>query len=189
MSHNIFQEIGLIMNKACIHGRFQPFHLEHLQYFLKAFEKYDFLYIGITKPNIDNLSKTDYHDKIYRDDPGNNIFTYDQRCKIIEYSLVEKGISRNRFSFLPFDIDQIETITLPKNIICVSNIVEAWNEHKLDKLKNSGYQVDILYKNLLVDKMSSTKIRESIKGKADSWKQYIPNGAITIIEEILKIHK
>lgn len=175
------------MSEACIHGRFQPFHLEHLTYFLKAFEKYDFLYIGITKPDIDFLSRTDFLDKEYRDDPENNIFTYDQRCKIIECSLVENGINNNRFSFLPFDIDQIEKIMLPKDIICVSNVVEAWNEHKLNKLKNAGYQIDILYKDILVDKMSSTNIRELIRHKNDDWKKYVSNGVISIIEEILNI--
>ena len=175
------------MSEACIHGRFQPFHLEHLAYFLKAFEKYDFLYIGITKPDINFLSRTDFRDKEYRDNPENNIFTYDQRCKIIECSLVECGINKKRFSFLPFDIDQVETITLPKHIVCVSNVVEAWNEHKLNKLKKAGYQIDILYKDLLIDKMSSTNIRKLIRQKNESWKKYIPNGAINIIEEILNI--
>ena len=187
MFHHIFQRIGLSMSKACIHGRFQPFHLEHLQYFLKAFEKYDYLYIGITKPNINNLSKTDFFDKFYRDDPNNNIFTYEERCKIIENSLVESGINRERFCFIPFDIDQVQTIKLPKDIICVSNIVEVWNEHKLEKLKKAGYQIDILYKDLLINKMSSTDIRELIKHKDDSWKKLVPNVAITIIEDIIKI--
>lgn len=176
-------------SKACIHGRFQPFHNEHLKYFMQAFEKYNYLYIGITKPDISNISETDFLDKMYRDDPENNIFSYEQRCKIIQSSLVESGINKDRFSFLPFDIDQIENITLSKDIICVSNIVEIWNEHKLNKLRNAGYQIDILYKDLLINKMSSTTIRKLIRENDESWKQYVPSGAISIIEDILKIQK
>ncbi len=156
---------------------------------MQAFEKYNYLYIGITKPDISNISETDFLDKMYRDDPENNIFSYEQRCKIIQSSLVESGINKDRFSFLPFDIDQIENITLSKDIICVSNIVEIWNEHKLNKLRNAGYQIDILYKDLLINKMSSTTIRKLIRENDESWKQYVPSGAISIIEDILKIQK
>lgn len=173
------------MSKACIHGRFQPFHLEHLNYFLLAFEKYKFLYIGITQPDIKKLTTTDYYNKNYRSNAVNNIFTYEERCEIIKYALVEAGILATRFSFLPFHIDQVESLTLPKNIICVSNIVELWNEHKVEKLRKAGYKVDILYKNILSNKMSSTYIRELISKKDDSWKMYVPSASIKVIEDII----
>jgi len=35
-----------------IHGRFQPFHNEHLDYVLRALDRCDFLWIGITQYDI-----------------------------------------------------------------------------------------------------------------------------------------
>ena len=37
------------MKLGCIHGRFQPFHNEHLDYALAALKEVDFLWIGITQ--------------------------------------------------------------------------------------------------------------------------------------------
>lgn len=177
--------VKLIYSKACIHGRFQPFHNDHLSYFLQAFKKYHFLYIGITKPDIGKISETDFLEKKYRDDPSNNIFTYSERCKIIEVALLANGISKDRFSFLKFDIDNIESIDLDKSIVCVSNIVEQWNEHKIEKLKNEGYSVDILYRDILEDKLSSTRIRELIRLRNSEWKNLVPKSTVSIIEKLI----
>ncbi len=52
--------------EGCVHGRFQPFHNGHLEYVLAAQSRCAFLWVGITKYDIDvsELSPLGRHSRL-----------------------------------------------------------------------------------------------------------------------------
>src|SRR5882762_11160853 len=97
-----------IFLKGSVHGRFQPFHKGHLEYFLATFQQCEFVWIGITQFNIRQLGKTEAAE--HRSISSNNPFSYWQRITMIAGALNEVGINRERFGFIPFPIEQPETL-------------------------------------------------------------------------------
>ena len=104
---------------ASVHGRFQPFHNEHLEYALAAKQGCAFLWIGITKFDVspDDASPLARH----RQRPENNPFTYFERVVMIAEALVEAGVGRDSFGFVPFPIETPRRLTefiVFSDIIC-----------------------------------------------------------------------
>jgi cytidyltransferase-like protein len=66
---------------GCVHGRFQPPHKGHLNYIKTAKARCEMLYIGITQPDIRNLSYCQEDD--HRSDPGNNPLSFEERANCL----------------------------------------------------------------------------------------------------------
>ena len=81
--------------KGVIHGRFQMFHLKHLEYVLAAKMHCKKLYIGITHP--DNTftasSPNDKHGVTRRDNP----MTFLERFEMIQGALEDFGVHREEY--------------------------------------------------------------------------------------------
>jgi hypothetical protein len=76
--------------EASAHGRFQPFHNEHLEYVLAAQSLCDFLWIGITKYDV---TSTDLNPLgAVRERPENNPLTFFERAHVIRESLIDAGV-------------------------------------------------------------------------------------------------
>lgn len=86
-----------------VHGRFQPLHIGHLEYFLAAKKKCDFLIVGITNPD-PSLTKPDESNP-HRSLDTSNPFTYFERYTMIKESLLEAGLKRDEFDIVPFPIN------------------------------------------------------------------------------------
>src|SRR5438874_12571330 len=126
---------GVMMTKpfreGSAHGRFQPFHNGHLEYVLAAQKQSDFLWIGITKFDIDTtelspLGRT-------REKAENNPLTYHQRITMIAGALTENGIRPDEFAFIPFPIEkssklgQFHLASVP----CFTIVYEEWNRENI----------------------------------------------------------
>jgi nicotinamide mononucleotide adenylyltransferase len=73
-----------VVAQGSVHGRFQPFHNEHLEYLLAAHRLCTFLWIGITKYDLDNEVSPLGRD---REKPENNPLSYFERVSIITEAL------------------------------------------------------------------------------------------------------
>ena len=73
-----------------IHGRFQLFHNDHLQYALLAKERCKRLIVGITSPENAALIREDVDP--HRSEAASNPFTYFERYNMVKLALLEKGI-------------------------------------------------------------------------------------------------
>ena len=95
--------------KGVIHGRFQMFHLKHLEYVLAAKMHCKKLYIGITHP--DNTftasSPNDKHGVTRRDNP----MTFLERFEMIQGALEDFGVQREEYEIIPFPMNRPEYIT------------------------------------------------------------------------------
>ncbi|HJR07726.1 MAG TPA: hypothetical protein VJ842_10730 [Pyrinomonadaceae bacterium] len=165
---------------ASVHGRFQVPHNDHLKYILAAKQRCDFLWIGIARPDIREQIPCDIAK--HRMDRLSNPLTYFERTGIVSEMLVEAGVNEAEFGFVPFPIDQPDRLSdfIPTSIPCFTTICDEWNEHKVEVLRNLGYEVIILWENRN-PLITGRKVRELIRGGSGAWRSMVPpatSGAI-----------
>ncbi|UTT85414.1 hypothetical protein LZI70_03800 [Vibrio pelagius] len=170
------------MKIGSIHGRFQPFHNEHMEYALAALELCDYLWIGITQFDVDELSRTETG----RSSRLSNPLTYIERVRIITDALKDEKIDLSRIGFVPFPIDQPNKLYqfVEKDTICFTTIREHWNLDKIEKLSTSGYKVEVLWENYKDKKVSSTLIRNSMINGDDNWKNMVRPSTVKHLNSI-----
>jgi cytidyltransferase-like protein len=158
---------------GCVHGRFQPPHLEHLEYIEEALNRCETLIIGITQPDTERLDAcaVDPHRAI----PAENPLSYEQRCDCIRDMLVARGVDKSRFSFMQFRIDKRDELAreLSHHVVCFTTIRDSWNLEKIHILKELRYRVDVLWDKRDQPGISGTEIRRRIRLGDESWKQLV----------------
>ncbi|MDP8161669.1 hypothetical protein QJU89_01180 [Pasteurella skyensis] len=174
----------LIQKIGSVHGRFQPFHNEHLDYILEAKKRCDFLWIGLTKYDRENLTNECSH----RELDSSNPWMYSERVMMIRLALLEAGIPLSKFAFIPFPIDDPHKISLyiPENVICYTTIREMWNIEKIKRLEKYGYQVYVLKEDYSEDRLQGTNIRELIRNNNPSWTTMVPKAVSNFIISLNK---
>ena len=169
------------MKAGAVHGRFQPFHNGHLRYVLEARRKIDFLWVGITMCNLASLDKTFATGS--REDPENNPLTFFERLNIVADALVENGVDRSEFGFVPFPIETPERLPefMSTDVPCYTTVCEPWNERKIERLRKVGYEVTVLYREH-PKKISGSAIREDIVKGGNLWKGLVPEATVRAVE-------
>jgi nicotinamide mononucleotide adenylyltransferase len=148
-----------MIEDGSIHGRFQPFHNDHLEYALAAKKACRFLWIGITKFDIAPTEASPLGRD--RERPENNPLTYFERVSIISAALIDAGIDRSSFGFVPFPIETPKRLSgfMPISIPCFTTICEEWNKEKIRVLRALGYEVKVLWereRKMLLEVSSAT---------------------------------
>lgn len=168
--------------EASAHGRFQPLHNGHMEYLLEAKRRCSFLWVGITAVEPQQFEKAA---QTAREKPENNPLTYFERTSIISEALVETGLSRADFGFVPFPIEFPERLPnfMPKTVPCLTTICEEWNRKKITLLQNLGYEVVVLYERPRKE-ITGQQIREDIMRHGDWWRSHVPNATIRAAETL-----
>jgi cytidyltransferase-like protein len=169
---------------GAIHGRFQPFHNGHMEYFKQAKEQCEKIVVGITNPD-PKLTGVD-STNLNRSELRNNPFSYWQRYEIITSALLEEGYSREEFDIVPFPINFPELIQyyVPKDAIHFTRIFEPWNHKKVELLRAQGHELIILFDGTEEDKkVVGTNVRNKIINKEDYSKD-LPKGTIKALIEL-----
>lgn len=172
------EELGFIC------GRFQPFHNGHLKYAIEAKKCCKKLIIGLTQPDIENLSKS--NKKTERAEPSNNPLTYEERCKIITECLLHNKFPSHSFECRPFPLDTPELLKdfIPQTVTAYTNKLEKWNNDKEDILSKAGYKVEVLWEDYNSNKISGTDIRNDILDSGICWKKDVDPSTIQLIDNI-----
>ncbi|MEI8574530.1 adenylyltransferase/cytidyltransferase family protein [Methylomonas sp. WH-1] len=173
-----FREISKL---GCIHGRFQPFHYGHVNYFLEAVKIWPKLIIGLAAPT---PVKNPIAGVEHRATDFANPLTYTERMILIRSSLSEIGVNSNNVEFIPFPIDEPEKLEyiLPKTIVCATTRLYQWNEEKIRRLEKYGYKPHVL-EQCVKSPFDGSTIREYIINDDPIWKTYMPEIAAELIEE------
>lgn len=149
-------------------GRFQPFHLGHLEAFRFALSKVEKLWIGIGSSN--------------RPSEKNNPFTADERKEMILSSIDDSISNRIQIFFIPdFDnhikwIQNIDSL-VPDFEVVFSN----------DKLTQSLYSkrgkkvISVPFKDREI--LSGTNIRNKILSDQD-WQTMVPDGTKSVLKKM-----
>jgi len=149
-------------------GRFQPFHLGHLDAIIFGLSKVENLWIGIGSSNKSHEMK--------------NPFTADERKEMILSSLDSKLANRIKIYYIP-DVDDHEKWTYSIDSIVPSYDIVFSN----DKFTQSLYQkrkkqvISVPLKNR--ESLSGTLIRSKIANN-QNWEKSVPNGARKILQKI-----
>ena len=164
-----------------IHGRFQLFHNDHLNYALLAKEQCKKLIVGITSPENAALIKEEVDP--HRSNASANPFTYYERYNMIKLALLESGIKREDFEIVPFPIERPDILYnyVPLNATSFFTIYDEWGYEKLHRLGELGYGTIVLFDNR-EKKMCSTEIRQKIVDGME-WKQMVPPAVYEYIME------
>ncbi len=171
---------------ASIHGRFQPFHLAHFRYLQLALEQAENIYIGLTK--ILTEQKVGLETAPHRQNLDSNPLTYFERTSLIKSIMLAEGIDINRVEIGPFPIENPARLPefWPQELVCFTTNVSAWNEEKIQTLREIGYTVEILELGNQQLFMSGTEIRTLIKKGDDRWKEFVPPHSGHLIEQSVK---
>ncbi|MBI2650857.1 nicotinamide-nucleotide adenylyltransferase [Candidatus Woesearchaeota archaeon] len=154
------------MKRALFIGRFQPFHLGHLEDIKNMLKEVDELVIGVGSSNEKHTKK--------------NPFTAEERIEMINLVLPNNNISS--YTVFPIPdfhndekwVEHIETLVPKFNVVYTGN---KWTERCF---KNKGYKVR---KVNILKGISSTKIRNNIL-KDKEWKTMVPKEIANFLEKI-----
>ena len=149
-------------------GRFQPFHLGHLEALQFALSKVDKLWLGLGSSN--------------KPIEQNNPFSAEERKKMILSSIDDSMKNKITIYFIP-DVDnhvkwieKIDTI-VPKFDIVFSN--DPLTDHLYSKRTVQVISIPFLKR----DQLSGTRIRNLIKSD-QKWDDLIPNGTKILLENL-----
>ena len=171
-------------NSAIVHGRFQPPHNGHLTYMLSALDRAEHVIIGICTPEICSQEFADQTG--YPCTAEVNPFSHQARMKMIEQALLDKGIARERFSFVAFpsDYKNIHEI-VPTNTVFYISQTGSIDSKKKQFLESMGYTTDTIILAEGERAESGQKIRASLKEGDNEWKKLVPNAIKEYLENNL----
>lgn len=166
-----------------VHGRFQPLHNGHMEYILAAQERCQFLYVGLTQPDIRALRSTVHGS--HRALKYSNPLSYFERQELVTQSLEDSGVERSLFSVIPFPIETADRLTdfLPLNVTCFTTIYEDWNVQKVRLLEAVGYRVEVLWRRAH-KAVQGSEIRDSIRVGKEDWKRDVPQATIDLVARL-----
>jgi len=165
-SDNFFKEILLqvIMNGFLI-GRFQPFHLGHLEAINFALSKVEQLYIGIGSSNKSHQLR--------------NPFTVEERKQMISSSLDENIIKRVSIYEIPDLDDHSKWVNSVDEIIPNYDLVFSNDDFTHSLYEKKGKKViSVVLKSR--SNLSGTNIRRLIQTDGD-WSNLVPSGTKNIL--------
>lgn len=164
-----------------IHGRFQLFHNDHLQYALLAKEQCKKLIVGITSPENAGLIREEIDP--HRSEAASNPFTYYERYNMVKLALLDAGIKREDFEIVPYPIERPEILYnyVPLSATSFFTIYDDWGYEKLHRLGELGYGTHVLF-DKREKAMCSTEIRHKIVN-GDDWRHMVPKAVYEYIVE------
>jgi nicotinamide-nucleotide adenylyltransferase/phosphinothricin biosynthesis protein PhpF len=165
-----------------IHGRFQPLHLGHLEYLLAGAACCDVLVVGITSP--DPWQRGDEPSAPARSASEANPWTFYERYLMVEASLVDAGVGRERFRIVPFPHSYPERLAhyAPSDALYLLSIYDEWGETKLRRLADLGLRTHVLWRRQW-RLTSGSEVRHSIRDRDGRWRDLVPGPVARVIDE------
>ncbi len=149
-------------------GRFQPFHLGHLEAVNFALSKVDLLFIGIGSSNKSNQER--------------NPFTADERKEMITASLDRKILERVSIYYIPDLGDHSKWTHSIDEIVPNYEVVFSNDDFTHELFQKRGKKIIPVE---LKDRqnLSGTNIRDMIKN-AKFWEDFVPDGTRNVLYSI-----
>ncbi len=165
-----------------VHGRFQPFHTGHLHYSLEALRRSEHLIIGIANPDPSEIQVEEADAQ--RHTPEANPFTFFERQWMIRAALVDEAVDLRGVSIVPFPIHtpQRWQYYCPKETVQFIRVFSEWDEEKVARLQEAGWQVEILDPGATKQESGRAVRRCLIEGRG--WEQLVPRGVGEILKKI-----
>jgi nicotinamide-nucleotide adenylyltransferase len=162
-----------------IHGRFQPFHLGHLEYLRGAAERSDDLWVGITNPDPTRV-KPEPADPA-RHLPESNPYTYAERLLMVEAAAADADLDVH---VIPFPVNEPELwhAYVPAGVTHFIRHFSEWGGTKIERLRAAGYEVVVLDEGAEKE-VSGADVRAAMRS-GEEWRALVPPGVARVIESL-----
>jgi cytidyltransferase-like protein len=162
-----------------IHGRFQPFHLGHLEYLRGAANRSDEVWVGITNPDPARV-RPEASDPL-RHLPESNPYTYAERLLMVKAAAADLGLDLACVHVIPFPVNEPELwpAYVPARVTQYLRLFSEWGGTKLERLSASGYEVVILDEGAEKE-ISGADVRAALRNGGD-WESLVPSGVARVL--------
>jgi cytidyltransferase-like protein len=162
-----------------VHGRFQPFHLGHLEYLKGAAARCEEVFVGITNPDPERI-KPEASDPL-RHLPESNPYTYVERLLMVKAAAGDAGIEAERLHVIPFPVNEPELwgAYVPDDVVQFIRLFSDWGGTKVDRLRAAGYEVVVLDEGAEKE-VSGAEVREAMRTGGD-WERLVPAGVARLL--------
>ena len=169
--------------RGMIHGRFQPFHLGHLEYLRGAAERSDEVFVGITNPDPTRI-RPEPSDPA-RHLPESNPWTYVERLLMVKAAANDLGL--HRVHVIPFPVNEPELwpAYVPEGVTQYLRLFSEWGGTKLERLREAGYEVVVLDEGAEKE-ISGADVRAALRDGGD-WEPLVPPGVARVIRELERV--
>ncbi len=164
-----------VVDLACVTGRFQPVHGQHLELFEIALQFSEHLVVAVTNPDSRSLFQSTSSTHRHREQ--DNPFTYFERVALLRAALAERGLLE-KTTILPFDLGAPEQWAeyVPLTARQYVRIYSAWERDKAELLRAAGYAVVALDGDV-AGRLSSSEIRARMATGGD-WQSLVPAATV-----------
>jgi cytidyltransferase-like protein len=168
-----------------IHGRFQPFHLGHLEYLRGAAARSEEVFVGITNPDPTRV-KPEPSDPA-RHLPESNPWTYADRMLMVKAAALDLELDLARVHPIPFPVNEPELwhAYVPEDVTQYLRLFSDWGGTKLERMRGAGYEVEILDEGAEKE-ISGTDVREAMRAGGD-WESLVPSGVARVIKSLERV--
>jgi cytidyltransferase-like protein len=171
--------------RGMIHGRFQPFHLGHLEYLRGAAERCEEVFVGITNPDPTRI-RLEPTDPL-RHLPESNPWSYADRLLMVKAAARDLGLDATCVHVIPFPVNEPDlwAAYVPQGVTQYVRLFSAWGGTKLERLRAAGYDVVVLDEG--GDKaVSGADVREALRTGGD-WESLVPPGVARVIRGLERV--
>lgn len=171
--------------RGMIHGRFQPFHVGHLEYLRGAAERCDEIFVGITNPDPTRI-KPERSDPL-RHLPESNPWSYAERLLMVKAAAGDLGLDLGRVHVIPFPVNEPElwSAYVPDGVTQFLRLFSEWGGTKLERLRDAGYEVVVLDPRVEKE-ISGADVRAALREGRD-WESLVPPGVARVIREFERV--
>jgi cytidyltransferase-like protein len=165
-----------------IHGRFQPFHLGHLEYLKGAAARSDEIFVGITNPDPSHV-RPESSDPV-RHLPESNPYSYVERLLMVKGAADDAGIDHERLHVIPFPVNTPELwdAYVPRDVVQYIRLFSDWGGTKLERLREAGYDVVVLDEGAEKE-LSGADVRAAIREGRD-WERLVSPGVAAVVRQV-----
>lgn len=147
--------------KALFIGRFQPFHIGHLDALTQISE--DKIIIGIGSSQ---YSKTE-----------ENPWTFEERKQMIDHALAHENLNYQIIA-IPDIHDEKNWVEHVEKIVGKFDLVYTGNDWVQKLFEEKGY---VVKKIEIKIQISGTELRKMIREENGEWKKYVPKNTVNLI--------
>ncbi len=163
---------------ACVIGRFQPFHRDHLSLAEAAMASGRRLIVAIT--NAEPAWRVPLDEAPHRHTAEANPFTYWQRSELVWAALRPLGVGEDvRVTPFPIHEPRLWSSYLPQGTECWVRARGPWESRKMRELAT---QFPVRSVPAVPCEVSGTSIRHRIRSGDRSWIRDVPSGVASLIE-------
>lgn len=165
-------------------GRFQPLHLGHMEYLEAAKHRCDRLVVGITSPEISDMTYNSADPK--RSEQHNNPFSYFSRHEMIDLALRTEHWDPKTFAIVPADVNDLDRVAAflppPAQTRVFLTIYDSWGDEKARRLSDVGFVVEILWRRSMSERFTTGAVVRQLMREDGPWQSLVPTGITDYFE-------